>query len=158
MTTDQRDTVVRHEIEVGVSTERAFQVFTQRFDAIKPRDHNLLPVEIAETVMEPWSGGRLYDRGVDGSTCEWGRMTEIDPPHRLQFRWAVTPQWQIEPDPARCSEVEVRFEPVGSGRTRVVIEHRHLDRHGPGWEGERDAVAGEHGWPLYTSGFRALVG
>src|SRR5436190_12151559 len=50
--------------------ERAFQVFTEDFDRIKPRDHNLLEVDIAESVFEPRAGGRVYDRGVDGSECQ----------------------------------------------------------------------------------------
>ncbi|HKH14055.1 MAG TPA: hypothetical protein VKA47_05300 [Solirubrobacterales bacterium] len=27
----------------------------------------------------------------------------------------------------------------------------HLDRHGEGWEGLREGVAGDGGWPLYLS-------
>jgi hypothetical protein len=33
------------------------------------------------------------------------------------------------------------------------LEHRNLDRHGPGWEAERDGVAGDQGWPLYLDRF-----
>lgn len=33
---------VRLAIEVAVSLDRAFRVFTEQFDSIKPREHNLL--------------------------------------------------------------------------------------------------------------------
>lgn len=156
-TTGERShTSIRHEIDVDAPIDRAFQVFTQRFDAIKPRDHNLMSAAIGETVLEPWEGGRLYDRGVDGTTCTWGRVLAIDPPHRLRFSWDITPTWQVETDPARSSEVEVTFAELSESTTRVVLEHRHLDRHGDGWEAERDAVDGEHGWPLYLDRFRSL--
>ena len=73
------------------------------------------------------------------------------------FSWDISPRWQIETDPASTSEVEVRFVPESPARTRVVLEHRHLDRHGEGWESMREGVAGEGGWPLYLARYRALV-
>lgn len=65
------ETVVRHSIVVEAPIERAFNVFVADFDRIKPREHNLLSVAIAETVFEPHVGGHIYDRGVDGSECRW---------------------------------------------------------------------------------------
>jgi hypothetical protein len=62
------------------------------------------------------------------------------------FSWDISLQWQIEEDPARTSEVEVRFIAEAPDRTRVVLEHRHLDRHGEGWEGLRDSVGSPEGW------------
>ena len=42
-------------------------------------------------------------------------------------------------------------------RTRVELEHRNLDRHGPGWESERDGVAADQGWSLYLDRFAERV-
>ncbi len=67
-------TTVRRSIVVQAPIEVAFKVFTERFDRIKPREHNLLRVEIAETVFERRVGGCLYDRGADGSECRWARV------------------------------------------------------------------------------------
>ena len=139
------DTSIRVETTVDVPIERAFRVFTEEFDRIKPREHNMLPVEIAETVFEPRVGGRVYDRGVDGSECCWARVLAYEPPHRVLISWDITPHWQIETNPSKTSEVEIRFIADGQERTRVEIEHRNLDRHGDGWEGERDVVASEGG-------------
>jgi uncharacterized protein YndB with AHSA1/START domain len=153
--TDQ--TVLRLSTEVAVGVDRAFEVFTRDFDRIKPREHNLLGEEIAETVLEPRAGGRLYDRGVDGGTCDWGRVLAFDPPQRLVLAWDISPQWQLETDPDRTSEVEVTFTALDAGRTRVDLEHRHLDRHGDGWQGLRGALDAEGGWPLYLDRYTQLV-
>ena len=150
-------TSVHSAIVVEAPIERAFQVFTQDFDQIKPREHNMLAVDIAETVFEPHAGGRIYDRGVDGSEYQWARVLEFEPPHRVLFSWDLNPQFQIESDPDKTSEVEVRFIAESGQRTRVELEHRNLDRHGHGWEGERDALGSEGGWPLYLQRYAALI-
>ncbi len=157
MTTQIQETSVRMQIVVAAPIERAFRVFTEQFDRIKPREHNLLAVEIAETVFERRVGGHVYDRGVDGSECRWARVLAYDPPRRVMFSWDISPQWQIETDLAKTSEVEVRFTAETADRTRVELEHRNLDRHGEGWEGERDAVASEGGWTLYLQRFGNLL-
>src|SRR3954452_21447756 len=109
MTTQAEQTSIRTEIFVEVAIERAFRVFTEQFDEIKPREHNMLEVDIAESVFEPRAGGRVYDRGVDGSECQWARVIAYEPPARIVFTWDISPQWQIETDLDSASEVEVRF-------------------------------------------------
>jgi uncharacterized protein YndB with AHSA1/START domain len=150
-------TSVRTAVVVEASIERAFRVFTEDFDRVKPREHNILGVEIAQTVFEPRVGGRVYDRGVDGSECVWARVLAFEPPSRIAFSWDISPTWQLESDLERTSEVEVRFIAESAERTRVELEHRNLDRHGDGWEGERDAVGGDGGWPLYLQRFAGLL-
>ena len=133
-------------------------MFTDRFGDFKPPEHNLLPVPIAETVFEPKVGGHIYDRGTDGSECRWARVLAYDPPHRVVFSWDIGPTWQVETDPEHTSEVEVTFTAETPGRTRVELEHRHLDRHGPGWESVRDGVGHDQGWPLYLDRYAGLFG
>ena len=122
MATRAEATSVRNEVVVNTPVERAFAVFTEQMDRIKPREHNMLGVDIAETVFEPRAGGRVFDRGVDGSEFHWARVLAFEPPDRVVFSWDISPQWQIEPDLANTSEVEVRFITEGPGRTRVELE------------------------------------
>jgi uncharacterized protein YndB with AHSA1/START domain len=142
-------TSVHHEVVVDVPIEHAFSVFTDDFGSFKPQEHNMLGVEIAETVFEPRAGGRLYDRGIDGSECHWARVLAYEPPDRVVISWDINPQWQIETDLEKTSEVEVRFIAETPERTRVELEHRNLDRHLEGWEAVREGVDSEGGWPLY---------
>ena len=148
---------VRQSIMVEAPIERAFRVFTEEFGSFKPPEHNLLSVPIAETVFEPRVGGHVYDRGADGSECRWARVLAYDPPNRVLLSWDISPRWQIETDPAKTSEWEVRFTAEAPNRTRVDLEHRNLERHGEGWESQRDGVAGDQGWPLYLKRFADVV-
>jgi uncharacterized protein YndB with AHSA1/START domain len=139
---------VRTAVTVDAPVERAFEVFTRDMKAWWPPEHHILSSELVDTVVEPRAGGALYDVGADGSTCRWGTVIAYDPPDRFVFRWNINLQWQIELDPAKTSEVEVRFIADSPTTTTVELEHRHLDRHGDGWEGMRDAVGSPDGWTL----------
>lgn len=157
MTAQAQDSTVHAEVVVDAPQDRAFQVFTTSFDRIKPREHNMLGVDIAESIFEPHVGGRIYDRGVDGTECQWARVIAFEPPERIVFTWDISPTWQIEADLDKTSEVEVRFIAESPGRTRVELEHRNLDRHGEGWEGMREGVRGDNGWPLYLQRFATVT-
>ena len=146
MTTPLQDTSVSTEIDVDAPAEHAFRVFTEGIGTWWDPGHHILEAELAEMVFEPRVGGHIIDRGADGSECRWARVLAYEPPARVCFSWDINLRWQIEPDPAKTSEIEVTFTPAGPGRTHVVLTHRHLDRHGEGWQGMRDAVGA--GWDL----------
>lgn len=146
MTTQTAETSVRESIVVAAPAERAFTVFTEGIGSWWPPGHHILEAELAEMVFEPRVGGHIYDRGVDGSECRWARVLAYEPPTRVVISWDIGLQWQLETDPERTSEIEIRFVAEGPARTRVELEHRHLDRHGPGWEAMRDAVGSPDGW------------
>ena len=157
MTQTSDPTAVNASIEVNASAERAFEVFTRDFGAFKPAEHNLLSVPIAETVVETHVGGHIIDRGADGSECPWATVLAYEPPNRFVFSWNISPRWQLETDSDKQSEVVVTFTALAEDRTRVDINHRHLDRHGEGWEGVREGVSTEEGWPLYLSRYADLL-
>src|SRR4051794_25011695 len=150
--------VVHKQIVVQAPVDKAFAVFTERFGDFKPPEHNLLTVPIAETVFEPRVGGHIYDRGTDGSECRWARVLAFDPPRRVVFSWDIGPTWQLETEPENASAVEVRFIAETPDRTRVELEHRNIDRHGPGWEAVAKGVGNDQGWPLYLARYAALFG
>jgi uncharacterized protein YndB with AHSA1/START domain len=151
------DAAVRRQVTVNAPIDRAFSVFTEQFGDFKPKEHNLLGSPIAETRFEPHVGGHIVDRAEDGSECRWARVLAYEPPNRVVFSWDISPYWQLEADEANASEVEVRFIAETPERTRIELEHRNLDRHGPGWEGVRDGVSDQGGWPLYLDRYAEVV-
>ena len=84
-------------------------------------------------------------------------MLTYDPPSRVVFSWDIGPTWQVESDLTKTSEVEVRFVAESDMRTRVELEHRHLERHGAAWRSVADGVDGEAGWPLYLNRYLDIV-
>jgi uncharacterized protein YndB with AHSA1/START domain len=153
MTVKTTDTSVRESIVVDAPIERAFEVFTKDIGSWWPAGHHILEAQLAEMVFESRVGGHVYDRGVDGSECHWARVLVYEPPTRVTISWDINLQWQIETDPARTSEVDVRFTADSAYRTRVDLEHRNLDRHGAGWQALRDAVGSSDGWGGNLSAF-----
>ena len=105
----------------------------------------------------PTSAATSTTAATDGTECRWARILAYDPPDRVVFSWDISPEWQIETDPAQTSEVEVRFIAETPERTRVELEHRNLDRHGPGWQAVRDGVDDDAGWPLYLTRYADLL-
>jgi len=151
---DPGSSPVRTSVVVHAPIERAFSVFTDDIGSWWPPEHHILEGELAEMVFEPRAGGHVYDRGSDGRECGWARVLAYEPPHRVVFSWDISLQWQIQPDPAKTSEVEVRFTPEAEGRTRVDLEHRNIHRHGEGWEQMHGAVGSPEGWSV---GLRRLA-
>lgn len=157
MSTQSVSAPVRTSIIVDAPPERAFEVFTAEMASWWPTDKHLLRGELATMEVEPRVGGRIIDRGVDGSECAWARVLAFEPPHRFVFSWDITLRWEVETDPERASEVEVRFIAEGAARTRVELEHRALERHGDGWESMRDAVGSPNGWGDGLRSFAAHI-
>jgi uncharacterized protein YndB with AHSA1/START domain len=143
---DSSKTSVQTSIVVHAPIEHAFTVFTEDIGSWWPPEHHILEAKLAEMVFEPLQGGHVYDRGTDGSECRWARVLAYEPPERVVFSWDISLAWQLENDSARTSEVEVRFISESPERTCVTLEHRHLDRHGEGWEQMRDAIGSSEGW------------
>jgi uncharacterized protein YndB with AHSA1/START domain len=148
---------VRRTVTVNASVEKAFKVYTEGFSSWWPAQHHIGTADLAEAVLEPRLGGRWYERCVDGSECDWGRVLAYEPPGRLLLSWQIDGNWQIDPDPAKGSEIEVIFTDLGDGRTRVDVEHRALERHGATAAGVRAGVDGADGWTMLLERFAKTV-
>jgi uncharacterized protein YndB with AHSA1/START domain len=136
---------LRGTVTVGVPVEQAFRVFTDSFTTWWPPEFHIGQADMVEAILEPRTGGRWYEQGIDGSQCDWGRVLAWEPPHRLVVTWQINGQWQYDPDPAHASEIEVRFTPDGAGQTTVALKHRFLERL-VGGQAIHDAIIGGGSW------------
>jgi len=89
-----------------------------------PREFTWSHDAIETVALEPREGGRVLERGPDGFQLASGRVREVERPRRAVFTWQIRPRREPVPDPSRASEVEVRFEELADGETRVDLEHR----------------------------------
>lgn len=147
---------VKRTLRVGVPIDRAFRVLTEKMGTWWPASHHIGKTPFSEIVVEPRVGGRWFERDGAGSECDWGRVLVWDPPKHVVISWQLQPDWQFSPDLSRASEVSFEFSAEGPEATRLEFEHRHLERHGAGWEKMREQVGSEGGWPaileLYVAG------
>lgn len=143
---------VRKRLEVDAPCAHAFHVFTSEFDSWWPPSHHIGKADLLAAVIEPIAGGRWYEKGVDGTECDWGRVLVYDPPSRLVLSWHLNGQWVYDPDEARASEIDVRFIPDGDDRTIVEFEHRHIER-AEFAENLRAGVDSPQGWSGLLAGF-----
>jgi uncharacterized protein YndB with AHSA1/START domain len=146
---------VRKSVRVQVSPARAFEVFTKSMSRWWPATHTILKVAPKEHIIEPRTGGRWYQVGVDGSQCDNGKVLAWEPPRRLLLAWQLNAEWQF--DPGLVTEVEVPFIEEGAHATRVELEHRHLERMGEKAETVRASVDSAGGWGAILESYRAVA-
>jgi uncharacterized protein YndB with AHSA1/START domain len=135
---------VQKEVVVEAPPERAFRVFTEKFDSWWPRAHHIGKSDMKVAIIEPRPSGRWYEVGVDGVECDWGHVLVWEPPRRIVLAWQLNAQWEYEP--SLITEVEVTFTPVGDASTRVELEHRYLERFGEMEETVRQGIDSPEGW------------
>jgi len=145
--TSEQEIVVAKTIRVSAPLAVAFDVFISQ-DWWPVGTHHLAEPPGSEVVMEPFAGGRWYERAANGTETEWGTVLAWQPPYRLLLTFQVSPQWTYEEDPGRGPEIEVPFSPEGPHVTRVDFLHRHLERYGPEAERMRRILEGKGGQPL----------
>jgi uncharacterized protein YndB with AHSA1/START domain len=145
---------VRKAVNLHVPPAVAWRVFTEKMGTWWPlATHKIGKAKAVDAVIEPRVGGRWYERGDDGSTCDWGRVLSWEPHSRLVLSWEISADWQH--DPNLKTEVEVRFIAVGKDGTRVELEHRYLDRYGAKAAQMRGIFDSEQGWKGLLDAFAA---
>jgi uncharacterized protein YndB with AHSA1/START domain len=118
---------IQQSVRVDCSIEDAFRLFTERFTDWWPLALYSMNEDDAETcAIEPWTGGRVFERSWSGEEHDWGSVTRWDPPNGLSFTW----------DPSGAGDsrqtVEVNFR-VDARGTQVTLVHT-------GWAAPRIAV------------------
>ena len=145
---------IRKVVTVKAPPAVAWRVFTEQMGAWWPLAiYKIGKAAAVDAVIEPRVGGRWYERGEDRSTCDWGSVLSWEPPSRLVLSWAITADWQY--DPNLKTEIEVRFIAEGANGTRVEFEHRRLDRYGARRDEMREIFDKTGDWGRLLEAFTA---
>lgn len=124
-------------LRVRARPDRAFEVFTREI-ALWWQPNQLIRItDVGGEVLalDAREGGALTATTPNGDVFEIGRITVWEPPSRLVFSWR---QQSFRPD--QTTEVDIRFESVGDGETRVTVQHF-------GWDAFPPEHAARHGFP-----------
>jgi uncharacterized protein YndB with AHSA1/START domain len=156
------EAIVRKCVRVQAPIERAFSVFVEQMETWWPATHHIGKTPFEAIFVEPRVGGRWYERDVEGKVVDWGKVLTWDPPHSVTLSWHVgpghdSPDWVCDPDPAKASEVEIRFLSEGPQTTLVELEHSKLDRHGEGYQQLRAVFDGPGAWSTILALFAKTV-
>ena len=157
MTTTSSVPALQGTATVNLPQSEAFSFFTRSIGSWWPNEYHIGQADMVDTVLEPRVDGRWYERGADGSECDWGRVLVWEPPHRLVVTWQINGHWQFDDDPQRASEIEVRFVADGPGVTRVTLDHRHLDRLVQGQAMHDQIAGGGGGWGTVLGRFASTA-
>lgn len=148
-----RMATVKRTLHVNVPIEFAFRMMTQKMATWWPATHHIGKTPFAEIVVEPHTGGRWFERDVAGAECDWGRVLTWNPPKQLVVSWHLQADWTFDPDMSRASEVSFEFIAEGPEATRLEFEHRHIERHGEGWQKVFAGVDSPGGWTVVLAQF-----
>jgi uncharacterized protein YndB with AHSA1/START domain len=120
VTTPPAEDPIRQAVTVPVPAEAAFAAFVD-LAGWWPPGYTWAAADTLEAIgIEPREGGHCLERGPLGFTLHWGRVLAWEPPARLVFTWQIAPDRVPQPNPAKASEVEVRFLPVGDPATLAL--------------------------------------
>jgi uncharacterized protein YndB with AHSA1/START domain len=137
--------VIRKRLEVAVTPERAFDVFTGGLSRWWPlREYSFGGTRAAELLMEPRVSGRFFERFIDGDEFTVGEVTSWDPPSAVAFTWK-------QPDWPAPTAVSVTFR---GSETGTVVELEHT-----GWEAvgyvPGDRISYDSGWDEVLAAYSA---
>ncbi len=135
---------IRMEVVVRRSPEDAFSLFTTRMTAWWPMQRFTFgPGRSHEVLMEPYVGGRFYERYTDGDEFTIGQVLAWEPPRRVVFTWRG--RWSMP------TEITVQFTSREPLVTQVQVEHSGWERLGAEGMDWRNEYA--NGWPAVLAAF-----
>jgi len=114
---ESKNQPIQTRARVHCPVEDAFRLFTENLAEWWPlASHSLSGDDAESCALEPFAGGRLFERTRSGEERDWGTVTVWDPPHRVAFAWHPGEQY----DETQTVEVEFRTDAVG---TEVILTH-----------------------------------
>lgn len=139
-------TSIKRTIELKLTARNAFEKFVHELNEWWPKEYTWSQDKLQNIHIDARKEGLCTELGPHGFRCDWGRVTAIEPPESITFKWQIGPRREPVPDPSKASEVEIRFKSKAEHRTEMVFEHRDFKKHGEGAEAYQQAMDSERGW------------
>lgn len=143
---------IKKELLIAAGQESCFKVFTQKMDLWWPKTHHVGKCAMVEMVLEQGQGGRWYSKHEDGSEVNVGTVLSWNPYDLLVLNWQIDANFQY--DPGITTEIEVQFIAEGPKTTRVLMEHKDLNRLG---EGGKAIESMDEGWGMILNLYKNTV-
>jgi hypothetical protein len=143
---------VKKELIVAASQETAFNVFTAKMGQWWPKTHHTGDTPMIELLLEPGVNGRWYSTHEDGSEVVIGYVLAWDPFGGLVLNWQINGDFKY--DPTLTTEVEINFIAEGPAQTRVLMEHRDVDKLGGG---SKVVESMDGGWGMIMNLYKTLA-
>jgi hypothetical protein len=137
------------EFEVMTSPQHAFDVWTSRPSMWWPRSHTVTQDPDLTVVFEGFAGGRIYERGSDGSEHEWGEILVWEPPLRVDYLW------HLFFERSEATEISVTFTETDNG-SRVRLVQTGFEKLGDEIGAERRRRT-DHAWLEVTGFYRSAL-
>ena len=131
---------IQQSVHVDCPIEEVFRLFTEAFAEWWPLTlYSIAGAEAKRCFLEPWIGGRVFERTTSGEEHEWGSVAAWNPPEHLRLSWH--PGGHDD----RSQTVDVEFRTDAQG-TQVTVTHT-------GWETPGVAVCslGRNGTEMWSA-------
>lgn len=138
------------EFDVNATPEHAFSVWTSLPSMWWPRSHTITEDPGLTVVFEPFPGGRIYERGQDGSEHDWGEVRVWEPPARVDY------SWHLFFDRSEATEVTVTFTATEEGGSKVRLVQTGFEKLGDAVGPERRRRT-NHAWLEVTGFYRDSI-
>lgn len=137
---------VMKNIRVPLSKENAFHKFVYELNEWWPKEYTWSGDKLEEITIEPKENGLCSETGPYHFRCDWGRVTKFEVNKEIGLKWQISPQRVPEPDPAKASDISIRFESKNGSGTELTLQHTNFENHGKGGEDYQKAMNTPQGW------------
>lgn len=148
---------ITKKFKVSVSAKEAFETFVDHFSSWWPKEYTWSQGALATIGIEPKKGGLCYEKGPHGFRCDWGRVTEFEPPYKIVFTWQISPERVPVPDPEKASVIEINFNEKNAWDTEINFKHHHFSRHGKGGKQYKEMMGSDQGWEYILNLYKQAV-
>lgn len=146
--------IIRKELKIKTSSERAFNKFLNELSAWWPKEYTWSQDKLKDICIDGKSDGLCTEIGPYGFRCDWGRVTELVENKKIGLKWQISPKREPVPNPEKASDIQIRFKNKDNASIILEFEHKNFENHGNGWEDYLKMMDSKQGWDYILNSFK----